>query len=109
MAKYDLTDDEATTYITQGVDFGMTQLVDGNWGMHAVVPKAIFEGRWGTTRRPAPPRTSDRRTSRWSIARKHWRSAAACRATRPWFSAVADGAGARRRMATHHAAMTGTR
>ena len=22
----------------------MTQLVDGNWGVHAVVPKAIFEG-----------------------------------------------------------------
>jgi len=33
MNKYFISDEEATTYITQGVDFGMTQLVDGNWGM----------------------------------------------------------------------------
>lgn len=31
MAEYDLTEAEATTIITQGVDFAMTQLVDGNW------------------------------------------------------------------------------
>lgn len=43
MAQYGLTEAEATTIITQGVDFAMTQLVDGNWGVHAVVPKAIFE------------------------------------------------------------------
>jgi acetamidase/formamidase len=43
MAQYNLTEAEATTIITQGVDFAMTQLVDGNWGVHAVVPKAIFE------------------------------------------------------------------
>ena len=34
---------EANTFITQGIDFGMTQLVDGNWGVHGIVPKAIFE------------------------------------------------------------------
>lgn len=43
MAQYGLTEAEAWTIITQGVDFGMTQLVDGNWGVHAVVPKAIFD------------------------------------------------------------------
>jgi acetamidase/formamidase len=44
MNEYSLTEAEAWTIITQGADFGMTQLVDGNWGVHAVVPKAIFEG-----------------------------------------------------------------
>jgi acetamidase/formamidase len=42
MAQYDLTEYEAWTIITQGIDFGMTQLVDGNWGVHAIVPKSIF-------------------------------------------------------------------
>ena len=43
MAEYSLTEAEAWTIITQGVNFGMTQLVDGNWGVHALIPKAIFE------------------------------------------------------------------
>lgn len=42
MNAYTMTDMEATTIITQGVDFGMTQLVDGNWGVHAIIPKAIL-------------------------------------------------------------------
>mmetsp|Transcript_3233 Transcript_3233/g.4901 ORF Transcript_3233/g.4901 Transcript_3233/m.4901 type:complete len:480 (+) Transcript_3233:426-1865(+) len=42
MARWGLSEIEATTVITQGIDFAMTQLVDGNWGVHAVVPKAIF-------------------------------------------------------------------
>jgi hypothetical protein len=25
-----------------GVDFGITQVADGNWGVHAVVRKCIF-------------------------------------------------------------------
>ena len=44
MAKFSLTEMEAWTIITQAVNFGMTQLVDGNWGMHALIPKGIFEG-----------------------------------------------------------------
>jgi len=44
MAKYSLSEFEAWTIITQAVNFGMTQLVDGNWGMHALIPKSIFEG-----------------------------------------------------------------
>jgi len=42
MDAYNLNEAEANTIITQGVDFGMTQLVDGNWGVHAIVPKGIF-------------------------------------------------------------------
>lgn len=44
MAKYSLSEYEAWTIITQAVNFGMTQLVDGNWGVHALIPKGIFEG-----------------------------------------------------------------
>merc|ERR1719409_2204745 len=42
MAMYGITDAEATTIITQGVDFGVTQVVDGNFGVHAVIPKSLF-------------------------------------------------------------------
>ena len=44
MAEYDLTNAEADSIITQGVDFAMTQLVDGNWGVHSVIPKVLFSG-----------------------------------------------------------------
>jgi acetamidase/formamidase len=40
-----LTEDEAISLISIGVDFGITQVVDGNWGVHAVVRKDIFAGR----------------------------------------------------------------
>lgn len=43
MNVYGLTEMEATSYITQAIDFGMTQLVDGNWGVHGIIPKAVFE------------------------------------------------------------------
>jgi acetamidase/formamidase len=43
MAQYGLTEPEANTIITQGVDFAITQVVDGNWGVHSVIPKKIFE------------------------------------------------------------------
>jgi acetamidase/formamidase len=43
MAEYNITEAEAWTIITQGVNFGITQVVDGNWGVHAIIPKAIFE------------------------------------------------------------------
>lgn len=37
-----LTEDEAVSLISVGVDFGVTQVVDGNWGIHAVVKKSLF-------------------------------------------------------------------
>jgi hypothetical protein len=27
------------------VDFGVTQVVDGNWGVHAVIRKSLLAGR----------------------------------------------------------------
>ena len=37
-----LTEDEAIPLITVAVDFGITQVVDGNWGVHAILKKGIF-------------------------------------------------------------------
>ncbi|KAG7361755.1 AraC family transcriptional regulator [Nitzschia inconspicua] len=56
MAAYGLTEMEAVSIITQGIDFGMTQVVDGNWGVHAIVPKAIFASEPGTDAEPSQRR-----------------------------------------------------
>lgn len=37
-----LTEDEAISLMSIGVDFGVTQVVDGNWGVHAIIKKALF-------------------------------------------------------------------
>jgi len=37
-----LTEDEAISLMSISVDFGITQVVDGNWGVHAIVKKDIF-------------------------------------------------------------------
>ena len=34
-----LSEDEAISLISVAVDFGVTQVVDGNWGIHAIVKK----------------------------------------------------------------------
>ncbi len=39
-----LTEDEAISLMSIAVDFGITQVVDGNWGVHAIVRKDIFPG-----------------------------------------------------------------
>ena len=39
-----LSEDEAISLMSVGVDFGVTQVVDGNWGVHASVRKQIFSG-----------------------------------------------------------------
>jgi acetamidase/formamidase len=39
-----LTEDEAVSLMSVGVDFGVTQVVDGNWGVHAIVKKSLFGG-----------------------------------------------------------------
>ena len=39
-----LTEDEAITLMSVAIDFGITQIVDGNWGVHAIVKKALFAG-----------------------------------------------------------------
>ena len=37
-----LTEDEAIALMSVAVDFGVTQVVDGNWGVHAILSKRLF-------------------------------------------------------------------
>jgi acetamidase/formamidase len=39
-----LSEDEAISLMSIAVDFGVTQVVDGNWGVHAIIKKALFAG-----------------------------------------------------------------
>jgi len=39
-----LSEDEAISLISIAVDFGVTQVVDGNWGVHASIKKSLFAG-----------------------------------------------------------------
>jgi acetamidase/formamidase len=39
-----LSEDEAISLISVAVDFGVTQVVDGNWGIHAILKKNLFAG-----------------------------------------------------------------
>jgi len=39
-----LTEDEAISLSSIAVDFGITQVVDGNWGVHAIIKKSLFAG-----------------------------------------------------------------
>jgi acetamidase/formamidase len=39
-----LTEDEAISLMSIAVDFGITQVVDGNWGVHAIIKKSLFAG-----------------------------------------------------------------
>jgi acetamidase/formamidase len=39
-----LGEDEAVSLMSIAVDFGITQVVDGNWGVHAIVRKSLFTG-----------------------------------------------------------------
>ena len=42
MTAHKLTEDEAISVISVGVDFGIAQVVNGNWGVHAIIRKSIF-------------------------------------------------------------------
>ena len=39
-----LSEDEAISLMSIAVDFGITQVVDGNWGVHAIIRKSLFAG-----------------------------------------------------------------
>ena len=39
-----LSEDEAIALMSIAVDFGVTQVVDGNWGVHAIIKKSLFAG-----------------------------------------------------------------
>lgn len=45
MTAMSMTEDEAISLMSVAVDFGVTQVVDGNWGVHAVIRKSLFAGR----------------------------------------------------------------
>ena len=45
MTTQKLNEDEAVSLISVGVDFGITQVVDGNWGVHAIMKKGMFPAR----------------------------------------------------------------
>lgn len=42
MTTQGLSEDEAISLMTVGCDFGITQVVDGNWGVHGILKKSIF-------------------------------------------------------------------
>ena len=35
---------KSASLMSIGVDFGVTQVVDGNWGIHAIIKKSLFAG-----------------------------------------------------------------
>jgi acetamidase/formamidase/AraC-like DNA-binding protein len=43
MSAYGLSEDEAISLLSVGVDFGVTQVVNGNKGAHAVIGKSLFD------------------------------------------------------------------
>lgn len=46
MTSQHLSEDEAVSLLSVAVDFGVTQVVDGNWGVHGVIRKRLFaDGR----------------------------------------------------------------
>lgn len=42
MTTQDLSEDEAISLMSVAVDFGVTQVVDGNWGVHGVIAKSVL-------------------------------------------------------------------
>jgi acetamidase/formamidase len=42
MQAHALSEDEAVSLLSVGVDFGITQVVDGNLGVHAIIKKTLF-------------------------------------------------------------------
>ena len=45
MTAQGLSEDEAVSLMSVGTDFGITQVVDGNWGVHGTVKKEVFMHR----------------------------------------------------------------
>jgi acetamidase/formamidase len=44
MTTQGLSEDEAISLMSVAVDFGVTQVVDGNWGVHGIIEKRVFSG-----------------------------------------------------------------
>ena len=50
MQEKHLSRDDAYMLASVAADLHITQVVDGNWGVHAVIRKSLFEGRRKTIR-----------------------------------------------------------
>ncbi len=44
MSAKTLSEDEAISLLSVGIDFGISQVANGNWGVHAVIRKELFNG-----------------------------------------------------------------
>jgi acetamidase/formamidase len=42
MTTQDMTEDEAVSLMSVAADFGITQVVDGNWGVHGIIRKEVL-------------------------------------------------------------------
>jgi len=42
MTVHGLSEDEAISLLSVGADFGVTQVVDANWGVHGTIRKNVF-------------------------------------------------------------------
>jgi acetamidase/formamidase/AraC-like DNA-binding protein len=45
-----LSEDEAIALMSAAIDFGVTQVVDGNWGVHAILRKSVFDDLTGAAK-----------------------------------------------------------
>jgi len=44
MTTREVSEDKAVSLMSVGIDFGVTQVVDGNWSIHAILKKSLFAG-----------------------------------------------------------------
>ena len=42
MTTQGLSEDEAISLMSVATDFGVTQIVDGNWGVHGIIKKEVL-------------------------------------------------------------------
>ncbi|GAB4147613.1 MAG: hypothetical protein Fur0046_25890 [Cyanobacteria bacterium J069] len=42
MTTQGMSEDEAISLMSVAADFGVTQVVDGNWGVHGVIAKEVL-------------------------------------------------------------------
>jgi len=61
MDTFDVIEEEVIAIMTTSVNFGVTQVVDGNWGVHADVEKWVFDGSDTHYDYSCAPQTADRR------------------------------------------------
>ena len=45
MTVHRLSEDEAIALLSVAADFGVTQVVDANWGVHGSIRKSVFTDR----------------------------------------------------------------